>query len=200
MPGKWRQVLWTAGAAACLIGARSAAATPPAALTPAPAAAPPAAAAAPPSPAEQSVKAGYLAKFAPFVVWPQDSFATATAPLVLCVQGDDPFGETLDRLTTGQSVGTHPIIVRRVARIDADSGCHIAYLAGSSTQSAAAALKALEGRPVLTVTDGEGGERGIVHLVQTNGRVRFAIDSAKAGQCGLAISSKLLALASEVKR
>jgi YfiR/HmsC-like len=180
-------------AAACLIGAPSAMATPPAAP-------PPTAAAAPPSPAEQSVKADYLAKFAPFVVWPQDSFANPTAPLVLCVQGDDPFGESLDNLTAGRSVGTHPIIVRRVARIDADSGCHIAYLAGSSAQSAAAALKALEGRPVLTVTEGEGGERGIVHLVQTNGRVRFAIDSAKAGQCGLAISSKLLALASEVKR
>jgi hypothetical protein len=185
-------------AAACLIGAPPAMATPPAAPTPA---APPSpAAAAPPSPAEQSVKAGYLAKFAPFVVWPQDTFASPAAPLVLCVQGDDPFGETLDRLTTGQSVGTHPIIVRRVVRIDADSGCHIAYLAGSSAQSPAAALKALEGRPVLTVTEGEGGERGIVHLVQTSGRVRFVIDSAKASQCGLAISSKLLALASEVKR
>ena len=121
---------------------------------------------------------------------------------MLCIQGDDPFGETLDRLTAGQSVGTHPITVRRVARIEPDSGCQIAYLAGSPAQSRAAALKALEGRPVLTVTDanGAGEDRGIVHLVLTNGRVRFAIDDAKAGQCGLAISSKLLALASEVKR
>ena len=200
MLGAWRQFRWTAAAAACLIGASAAAAVPPAAPTPP--AAPPTAAqpAAPPAADAQSVKAGYLAKFAPFVVWPAESFAGPTAPLVLCVQGDDPFGETLDRLTAGQSVGAHPIIVRRVARIDADSGCHIAYLAGSSAQSAAAALKALEGRPVLTVTEGESGERGIVHLVQTNGRVRFAIDSAKAGQCGLAISSKLLALASGVKR
>ena len=172
-------------------------ATPPAAPAPP---APPIVAPPPPASDEQTVKAGYLAKFAPFVVWPQETFASPTAPLVLCVQGDDPFGETLDHLTAGRSVGTHPIIVRRVARIEADSGCHIAYLAGSSAQSPAAALKALEGRPVLTVTEGESGERGIVHLVQTNGRVRFAIDSAKAGQCGLAISSKLLALASEVKR
>ena len=38
------------------------------------------------------VKAAYLAKFAPFVVWPQTAFANPSAPLVLCVQGDDPFG------------------------------------------------------------------------------------------------------------
>ena len=199
MLGAWRELRWTALAAACLFGAPAAAAIPPAAPTPP--AAPPLALSPPPaSPSEQSVKADYLAKFAPFVVWPPETFSAPTAPLVLCIQGDDPFGETLDRRTAGQSVGTHPIIVRRVARIDADSGCHIAYLAGSSAQSPAAALKALDGKPVLTVTDGEGGERGIVHLVQTNGRVRFAIDSARAAQCGLAISSKLLALASEVKR
>jgi hypothetical protein len=191
--GVWRQFPWTALAVACLIGA-------PAPALAADATAEPAAAVSAAPPTDPSAKAGYVAKFAPFVVWPADTFASADAPLVLCVQGDGPFGETVDRLTAGHSVGTHPIVVRGVSRIDADSGCHIAYLAGSSAQSSAAALKALEGRPVLTVTDGGGGERGIVHLAQANGRLRFAIDAAKAEQCGLAISSKLLALASEVKR
>ena len=181
MLGAWQAWRGTAALVACLIAAPAVSDT--MALEPA-----------------QTVKAAYLTKFAPFVVWPRDAFPSPTAPLVLCVQGDDPFGATLDRLTAGQSVGAHPIIVRRVARIDADSGCQIAYLAGSSAQTPAAALRAVEGRPVLTVTDGESGERGIVHLVQINGRVRFAINAAMAGQSGLAISSKLLALASEVKR
>jgi hypothetical protein len=179
---------------ACLLGAPAAAvsATPPAAAPPA----------ATPPPADPAVKAAYLTKFAPFVVWPAAAFGSPTAPLVLCVQGDDPFGPALDRMTEGQHVGDRALVVRRVARIDADSGCQIAYLAGSSAQSADAALKAVEGRPVLTVTDanGPGGQRGIVHLVSTNGRLRFAIDSGRAAQCGLTISSKLLALASEVKR
>ena len=180
---------------ACLIGAPAMAAAVEAPAVPAPAAAAP-------KPADQSVKAAYLTKFAPFVVWPPGAFGGPTAPLVLCVQGDDPFGATLDRLAEGQRIGDRALVVRRVARIDADSGCQIAYLAGSSAQSPDAALKAVEGRPVLTVTDadGAGGARGIVHLVLADGRVRFAIDSGKAAQCGLTISSKLLALASEVKR
>ena len=150
---------------------------------------------------EVAVKAAYLAKFAPFVIWPQGAFAAPNAPLVLCVQGGDPFDGMLDRLTAGQSVGAHPVIVRRMARLDPDSGCQIAYLAGSSAQSPAAALKAVEGQPVLTVTDAEtGGEKGIVHLVLIGGRVRFMIDAEKAGHCQLGISSKLLALAVEVKR
>jgi hypothetical protein len=180
---------------ACLIGAPAGAAIAPAPTVPAPTAAP--------TPADQSVKAAYLTKFAPFVVWPPAAFAGGpTAPLVLCVQGDDPFGATLDRLAEGQRIGDRPLLVRRVARIDADSGCQIAYLGGSPAQSSDAALKAVEGRPVLTVTDadGAGSARGIVHLILADGRVRFAIDSGKAAQCGLTISSKLLALASEVKR
>jgi hypothetical protein len=153
-----------------------------------------------PSP-ELEVKAGYLVKFAPFVVWPEAAFAGPGAPLVLCVQGDDPFGSVLDRMVAGQSVGAHPVIVRRVTHLAADSGCQIAYLAGSSSQSQAAALKAVDGLPVLTVTDTEGdGGKGIVRLVQIDGRVRFVIDAARAGQSGLSISSKLLALAADVKR
>jgi hypothetical protein len=153
-------------------------------------------------PLELEVKAAYLAKFAPFVVWPQAAFASPTAPLVLCVQGDDPFDGLLDRLTAGQSVGAHPVVVRRMPRLTADSGCQVAYVAGSPVQSQAEALRAVDGQPVLTVTDadGSGGGRGIVHLLLINGRVRFMIDSGRAGQSGLAISSKLLALAADVKR
>ena len=153
-------------------------------------------------PLELEVKAAYLAKFAPFVVWPQTAFASPSAPLVLCVQGDDPFGRVLDRLTQGQNVGHHPVVVRRMARLTPDSGCQIAYLAGSPAQSQADALHVVNGRPVLTVTDadGSGGGRGIVRLVLIDGRVRFMVDAGRAGQSGLSISSKLLALAADVKR
>jgi hypothetical protein len=154
------------------------------------------------APASPDAKAAYLAKFAPFVVWPPVAYAAPGAPLVLCVQGADPFGPALDRAVAGQSVDAHPMIVRRLVRINADSGCQIAYLAGAPDQSPEAALKALEGQPVLTVTDADipGDARGIVHLVATNGRLEFAIDAARAGKAGLTISSKLLALASEVRR
>ena len=181
MWGSLRRARWAAALAVCL-----AAGTAPAAPAPA---------------LEVAVKAAYLAKFAPFVVWPQNAFAAPNAPLVLCVQGDDPFDGMLDRLTAGQSVGAHAVVVRRAPRLDPDSGCQIAYLAGSPVQSPAAALKALDGQPVLTVTDAEaGGGKGIVTLVLVGGRVRFMIDAEKAGQSQLEISSKLLALALEVKR
>ncbi|HEY2710351.1 MAG TPA: YfiR family protein [Caulobacteraceae bacterium] len=160
----------------------------------------PAQAADAPTPVE--VKADYVAKLAPFVVWPAAVFAAPAAPLVLCVQADDAFAALLDKLTTGQSVGAHPVVVRKTPRLGADSGCQIAYVAGSPAQTPAAALKAVDGQPVLTVTDTDSdtGAKGIVNLVAVDGRVRFVIDAARATQSGLTISSKLLALAADVKR
>jgi hypothetical protein len=152
-------------------------------------------------PPESAVEAAYLAKFAPFVVWPSGAYGAPDAPLVICVQGFDPFGEVLDRLSTGRRLGSHPIIVRRIETLDPDSGCHIAYVGGSPAQPAAAAIKAVAQAPVLTVTDDEsrGGGKGIVRLFLSHGRVRFAIDVEMAKRAGLTISSKLRALAESVR-
>jgi hypothetical protein len=152
-------------------------------------------------PLELAVKATYLYKLAPFVTWPPQAFDSPADPLVICVQGDDPFGPVLDRAVAGQHLGRHAIVVRRIARLDRGSGCHIAYLAGSAAQPPAAALSAVAGAPVLTVTDADrNGARGIVHFTRDRGRVRFAIDARSAADGRLAISSKLLALATSVAR
>jgi hypothetical protein len=150
---------------------------------------------------ELAVKATYLYKLAPFVSWPAGTYAAPNAPLVICVQGADPFGPVLDRATSGQAIGPHPVMVRRVARLEAGSGCQIAFVAGGAAQSQAQALQAVDGAPVLTVTDERrGAPKGIIHLLLDGGKVRFDIDAGQADKNGVAISSKLLALAVAVKR
>jgi len=149
----------------------------------------------PPAASSAAMEAAYLAKFAPFVGWPAQALGAADAPLVICVQGADPFGEALDHASVGQRLGSHPIVVRRIDTLNTDSGCQIAYVGGSPAQPAAAALKAVAQAPVLTVTDEESrGGRGIVQLFWMKGRVRFAIDADMAAKAGLTISSKLMAL------
>jgi hypothetical protein len=148
---------------------------------------------------ELAVKATYLYKLAPFVTWPA-SAAQTSAPLAICVQGADPFGPLLDHVMAGQSIAGRPVVVRRVPKLEADTGCAIAYVAGSAVQSQAQALAAVENAPVLTVTDAaRGPAKGIVHLVRDGRRVRFSIDTAQAANAGLEISSKLLALAVVVR-
>ncbi len=64
-----------------------------------------------------------------------------------------------------------------------------------------AALRALDGKPVLTVTDAEDADSSgsIVQFVIRGGHVRFEIDNAAAQRNHLAISSKLLGLALAVR-
>ena len=149
---------------------------------------------------EYPVKANYLARFAAFVTWPAGALGSGNAPITVCVVGDDPFGRTLDQALASQTVNGRRLVARRISRLGAESGCDIAYLAGSSTQTVGEALAAVAGRPVLTVTDEvRGSNRGVVHFTVFQNRVRFHIDSQLAGRGRLSISSRLLSLALSVR-
>ena len=153
-------------------------------------------------PSEYPVKAAFLLKFGPFVQWPATAFESAASPFVLCIVGDDPFGPALDQASAGQAVGGHPMQVRRTPRVERGGpACHVLYAAGSKAQSPAETLAALQGEPVLTVTDDvhDDGSRGVVHFVLHDGRIRFRIDKRAAAQNGLVISSKLLSLALDAR-
>lgn len=141
-----------------------------------------------------AVKATFLYKLAPFVDWPPDVAPSSDNSFAICIVGDDPFGPTLDRAVAGQQIGGRPITVRRLAVATRNSGCRIAFIAGSRTQSVRDALKILRGSPVLTVTD-ETPNGGVIDFVIDQGRVHFRIDDEAAADGGLAISSKLLSLA-----
>ena len=71
----------------------------------------------------------------------------------------------------------------------------------AARQSIGQSLQAVQGRPVLTVTDARRGDvRGMIHFTLQRDRVRFYVDAGEAQRSGIAISSKLLALAVAVKR
>lgn len=150
---------------------------------------------------EYAVKANYLYKFAPFVEWPPRLFAQPSTPLSICVAGEDPFGGALDEAVRGQTFNGRPIVVRRMTAVEPGSPCNVLFVNRPTGQSPAAALKAVAGEPVLTVTDGgRNGEAGIIQFVMEDGHVRFDIDEAAARASGLSISSKLLSLAVSHRR
>lgn len=150
---------------------------------------------------EYAVKATYLYKLAPFVNWPPDTFESATAPFEICVLGPDPFHDFLDRSVAGRKLGTHPFEIRRLTASASAADCQIVFVGTMSGRKVREALQALDGKPVLTVTDStdHGNSVGIVHFVLDHGHVRFEIDNAAAIRHHLVISSKLLNLALKAK-
>lgn len=145
---------------------------------------------------EYSVKANYLVRFAAFVEWPPRVFSGAQAPVVICVVGRDPFGGGLETAARAQTAYGRPLAVRRPAAT-ALAGCHIVYVG----EGGGAAVTAAAGQPgLLLVTDGASApERGCIHFVVSEGRVRFHIDQQTASRNGLTISSRLLNLALTVQ-
>ena len=149
---------------------------------------------------EYAVKATYLYKLAPFVNWPPTAFTAADAPLRICVAGDDPFDDFLDRAVAGQRFGTHPFQVLRLTSLPPVVDCQIVFVHHLPSQDIGQALRSLEGQPVLTVVDSTVTDQGgIVQFVMDHGRVRFDIDVAAAARNHLTINSKLLNLALAVK-
>ena len=151
----------------------------------------------PQSPLEYAVKANYLVRFSAFVEWPPRAFADARAPVVICVAGRDPFGATLDRAAREQTAHGRALTVRRPATREATAGCHILY-AGAGAESLIPPAAGQTG--LLLVTDSTvAPQRGAIHFVLSDARVRFHIDQQAATRNGLAISSRLLNLALSVR-
>jgi hypothetical protein len=154
--------------------------------------------AAPPTGPE--VEAVYLFNFASFVEWPASAFEGTGAPFGICVLGEDPFGHVLDDTLAGETVAGRRLVARRIARAPEATGCHILFVAAAEARRTADILHALDGRPILTVSEVEAFTRqgGMVTFVMEHGRVRFQVNVDAVTRSGLVMSSQLLRLARTV--
>lgn len=146
---------------------------------------------------EYRIKAVFLFNFVQFVEWPASAFANERAPLVICVVGDDPFGETLDQTVDGESVGKHRLAIRRARFPEGLDTCHLLFVSRSEQARLGEVLRALgSAAPVLTVSDIDGfvARGGTIGFFLERNRVRFEISPSHAQLRGLKLSSQLLGL------
>lgn len=143
---------------------------------------------------EYQVKAVFLFNFTQFVEWPADAFAHANAPLVIGVLGEDPFGAYLDETVRGERANGRPLTVERYRRIQEIGDCQVLFISRSETNQLDQILVSLAGKPVLTVSDGEGFTRrgGMIRLATIAGKIQLRINLQAAKAAQLTISSKLL--------
>lgn len=158
---------------------------------------------------EHGVKAALLFNFAKFVEWPPAAFSDPRAPLTILVIGQDPFGGILDEALKDRLVNGHPFAVQRLPDVASATAVlaspttqvHIAFIKMPRHDDEAGILAALERRPVLTIGDEAAfaDHGGMIALTPSGANVRFTINNGAARDAGLAISSRLLKLAAEVR-
>jgi hypothetical protein len=151
---------------------------------------------------EHQVKAAYLFRFLSFVEWPQSSFLRPDSPIVIGVLGDDEVLEELRGIVPGRIVQGRPVAAVRIPldyRQGAGlAGVHVLFV-GREASAQLARLGPTRG--ILVVSDAERGldQGAVVNFVRTEGRVRFEVALDAAERRELKISSRMLAVASNVR-
>lgn len=155
----------------------------------------------PPAASERSVKAAFLFKFLTYVEWPELAFSAPEAPIVIGVVNADDIAAELSQITASRTVNGRPVVVRRVREGESFAGLHVLYIGRSEPAHVASLVRAVQQRPVLTVSDVRGGsEHGVmINFVVVEGRVRFEIATEPAERSGLKLSSRLLSVAQNVR-
>jgi hypothetical protein len=147
---------------------------------------------------EYQVKAAFLYNFSQFVEWPESSFSSVSAPFVIGILGNDPFGSFLDEIVSGEKTMGRPIIVKRYKDIKDAADCQILFVSENALES----NDLSHPQNILMVSDADNfiNAGGMIRFFKENGKIRFQINTAAVKAANLAISSKLLRVATVIDK
>ena len=146
---------------------------------------------------EIDYKANFIVKLLQYVEWPAGADKDASGAISIGVQGDSPLTPVLETLAADGAKDGTPINVKTVA-IGADiADCQILFISSKETSDLAKILKAVAGKPVLTVSDCEYFARyGVMlNFYKDGDKVKFEHNRRTTKEAGLKVSSRLLKMA-----
>lgn len=151
---------------------------------------------------ECKVKYVYLYSFGLLTKWPESAFENKSAPFVIGVLGEKPFGRILDAIAKRKKIDGRRIIIRRFESMDEYKSCHILYVTESvGKEKATAVASTLKGAPVLIVGETPGFEfaGGVISFRIENENVKFSLNVDAVKRRDLVVSARLSKLASIVR-
>jgi hypothetical protein len=151
---------------------------------------------------EYQVKAAFLFHFAQLVDWPPGALNASDTSLNLCILDDEPRRKELQSAIEGKLVGARTMHLRLLGRTADYHGCNLLFLSRDQAHRQSAILKSLYGLPIVTVGESPDflSEGGMICFHLDQDKIRFDINLGAADSAHLSISSRLLLLASNVKR
>ncbi|HEX7634262.1 MAG TPA: YfiR family protein [Noviherbaspirillum sp.] len=103
-----------------------------------------------------------------YVSWPADVFADDRSPWRICIPGNDPLGDILDKTLTGRFEQGRAFQILRAETLNELPRCQIVYIGYKDAAKHRAALAELKKLPVLTVSDAP-------EFLQEGGIIQFHI-------------------------
>lgn len=145
--------------------------------------------------AEYRIKAAFLCKFGHYIDWPPVPPGT---PFDIGVVANDEVVDLVQRVASGQTVQGRPITVRRIAVGDDVDGLSVVFVARSHLTRLPKLLDAVQGKPVLTVSEAEGENGAMVNFVVVEDKVKFDVALRRVEPSPIKISARLLSVARQV--
>jgi len=153
--------------------------------------------------AEYQVKAAFVCKFGNYIDWPAPALGAAGEPFRIGVLASGAVAEEFRRMAGAASVAGRPVEVKQLARGEAPQGLHVVFVSRAMSGHVDEVIAAVQGRPVLTVTEldpgASTGMASMINFVVVDDKVRFDIVLPPATQSGLRISVRLLGVARRVE-
>jgi hypothetical protein len=166
-------------------------------------------------PSEDEVSAAFLLNFLRYTDWPPRSFATADAPYVIAVVGNESVATHVRAVVAAAGrINGRPVEVRWVASARGTRAApfdsaqdrenqsllrrsHLVFFHSSAGNIPAQALSDLWSQPVLTVSDVPDFTRagGMLGLVRQAGHIAFEANPVAIRNARLMLSAKVLKLA-----
>ncbi len=154
---------------------------------------------------EDTLKALYSYKFALFTNWPETRLKESGNTLEFCIIGKNPFGQTALDTIKSQPAKDKSIQVEiyhsGIVAEESLRHCHVAFISTSEAQRVPPLLNSLRSFPILTISDipGFSNRGGMITLIKSGDHIKFEINLAAIKQADLAMSSKIIELATVVK-
>lgn len=151
---------------------------------------------------EYLVKAAFLYNFVKFVEWPGDLSVSLQKKLDICVIGNNPFNSAGSIFKEASTPSLALNLTQESSPEAAASHCHIVFISGSERGRVASILQALNGRPVLTVSDADSFAQsgGMIGFVIVDNKVKLVVNRGAIEAAGMRIDAQLLEIAMSVIR
>lgn len=145
-----------------------------------------------------TLKAVYLEKFSRFVTWPEEcQMDDINQPFIISIIGETDLTENLNLVYSQQLINKKKVLIRIIKDLNEISGSHILFIADTEKKNLQKILLAINGLPVLTVSDAKGfAEKGIlINFYEENKKLRFEINETAVLKSPLKMSYYLLSTA-----
>lgn len=149
---------------------------------------------------EYQLKAAYLLNFARFIYWPEEVFSDESSDFNICVYGDNPFGDNLDKLSN-KKIQKKGINVKYTSDISKKLFCHMVFISESEKNKYVEIINGISDQSILTVSDIDGfcEAGGMIGFIRIKNKIKFEINIDKSTSAGIKYRSQLLEVAEKLK-